>query len=69
MGMVSKGPDSADTQPKAGVVAHSQEATPGASSRWKWFLCATAVVAVVVAVQYVHVQDVVKAVPEVVHSM
>src|SRR5215813_8762402 len=61
MGMVSKGSYSAETQPQAGVVAHSQEATPRASSRWKWFLCATAVVAVVVAVQYFHVQDVLKA--------
>ena len=44
MCMVSKGSDSAETQPKADVVAHLQEATPRASSRWKWFLCATAVV-------------------------
>src|SRR4029453_5802878 len=61
MCMVSQGSYSAERQPKAGVVAHSQEATPRASSRWKWFLCATAVVAVVVAVQYFHVQDVLKA--------
>ena len=61
MGMVSQGSSSAETQPKAGVVAHAQEATPRASSRWKWLLCATAVVAVVVAVQYVHVQDVLQA--------
>src|SRR5215471_19039521 len=61
MGMVSNGSYSAETPSKAGVVAHSQEATPRASSRWKWFLCATAVVAVVVAVQYFHVQDVLKA--------
>ena len=61
MCMVSKGSSSAETQPKAGVVAHSQEATPRASSRWKWFLYATAVVAVVVAVQYFHVQDLLKA--------
>src|SRR4029453_46072 len=61
MCMVSKGSYAAETQPTAGVVAHSQEATHRASSRWKWFLCATAVVAVVVAVQYFHVQDVLKA--------
>ena len=61
MCMVSQGSDSAETHPQAGVVAHSQDATPRASSRWKWFLCATAVVAVVVAVQYVHVQAVLKA--------
>lgn len=61
MGMVSQGSDAAATHPKVGVVAHSQEATPRASSRWKWFLCATAVVAVVVAVQYFHVQDVLQA--------
>src|SRR5437773_1942892 len=61
MCMVSKGSYSAETQPKAGVVAHSQEATPRASSRWTWFLCATAVVAIVVAAQYFHVQDVLKA--------
>src|SRR5262245_36296371 len=52
---------STETQPKAGVVTHAQEAPPHASSRWKWFLCATAVVAVVVAVKYFHVQDVLKA--------
>ena len=62
MGMVSKGSDSAETQPKAGMVAHSQEATPRASSRWAWLLCATAVVAVVVAMQYFHVQDLLQAV-------
>src|SRR5215475_3766095 len=52
---------STETQPKAGVVTHAQEATPRASSRWKWFLCAIAVVAVVMAVKYFHVQDVLKA--------
>src|SRR5215471_5020312 len=61
MGMVSNGSYSAETPSKAGVVAHAQEATPRASSRWKWFLCATAVIAVVVAVKYFHVQDVLKA--------
>ena len=61
MGIVSNGSYSAETQPQAGVVAHSQEATLRASSRWKWFLCATAVVAVVVAVKYFHVQDLLKA--------
>jgi hypothetical protein len=61
MCMVSQGSDSAETQPTAGVVAPSQEATLRASSRWKWLLCATAVVAIVVAGQYVHVQDVLKA--------
>src|SRR6476659_6231415 len=61
MGMVSQGSDSAETQPQASVGAHAQEATPRASSRWKWFLCATAVVAVVVAVKYFHVQDLLKA--------
>src|SRR5262249_22309268 len=53
---------STETQPKAGVLVHAQEATPRASSRWKWFLCATAVVAVIVAVKYFHVQDLLKAV-------
>src|SRR5262245_42061243 len=61
MDTVSQGSYSAETQPKAGVVAHSQEATPRANSRGKCFLCATVVVVVVVAVQYFHVQDVLKA--------
>ena len=61
MGIVSQGTYSVETQPKAGVVAYAQEATPRASSRWKWFLCATAVVAVIVAVKYFHVQDLLKA--------
>src|SRR4029450_4877934 len=61
MGMVSKGSYAAETQPQASVGAHAQETTPRANSRWKWLLCATAVVAVVVAVQYVHVQDVLQA--------
>jgi pyruvate/2-oxoglutarate dehydrogenase complex dihydrolipoamide dehydrogenase (E3) component/uncharacterized membrane protein YdjX (TVP38/TMEM64 family) len=60
MGMVSQGSYSAETYPKTGVVAHLQEATLRASSRWKWFLCATAVVAVV-AVKYFYIQALLKA--------
>ena len=60
MGIVSKGSYSAEhTQSR--VVAHAQDATPRASSRSNWFLCATAVVDVVVAVKYFHVQDLLKA--------
>jgi uncharacterized membrane protein YdjX (TVP38/TMEM64 family) len=39
----------------------TQEASSNAGSRWKWALYATALVAIVLAVKYFHVQDLLKA--------
>ena len=64
MSMVSPASSCAETHPEAGVVAPAQVATPRADSRGKWLLCATAVVAVGVAVPYVHVQDWLQAAPD-----
>ena len=48
-------------RPQPGAVAHSQEVSSSANSRWKWVLYLAAVVAIVVAVKYFHVQDLLKA--------
>jgi uncharacterized membrane protein YdjX (TVP38/TMEM64 family) len=39
----------------------TQEASSSAGSRWKWALYATALIAIVLAVKYFHVQDLLKA--------
>ena len=48
-------------RPQPGAVAHPQEVSSSANSRWKWVLYLAAVVAIVVAVKYFHVQDLLKA--------
>jgi hypothetical protein len=59
--MLSKGSDSVQTQPETGAVAPAQEASSSISSRWRWVLYATAGVALVLALKYFHVQDLLKA--------
>src|SRR6266705_2304435 len=58
--MLSKGSHSTQTQPESGAVAQPQEASFSISSRLRWVLYATAAVAVVLAVRYFHVQDLLK---------
>src|SRR5262249_50334684 len=60
--MLSKGSDSVQTQPETGAVAPVQEASSSLSSSWRWVLYATAGVALVLALKYFHVQDLLKAV-------
>src|SRR5881397_4408931 len=57
--MLSKVSNSAQTQPESGAVA--REASSNNNSRLKWVLYATAGVAIVLAVKYFHVQDLLKA--------
>src|SRR6266581_2929299 len=59
--MLSKGSDSVQTQPETAAVAQSQEVSSGNSGRWRWVLYATAGVAILLAVKYFHVQDLLKA--------
>jgi uncharacterized membrane protein YdjX (TVP38/TMEM64 family) len=59
--MLSKGSNSAQTQPETGAVARSQEVSSRIRGRWRWVLYATAGVAIVLAVKYLHVQDLLKA--------
>ena len=49
------------TQPETGAVAQAQEASSSISSNWRWVLYATAGVALVLALKYFHVQDLLKA--------
>src|SRR5437667_1725645 len=58
--MSSKGSHSMQTQPESGAVAQPQEASFSISSRWRWVLYAIAAIAVLVAVKYFHVQDLLK---------
>jgi len=50
-----------ESQPLTGAVAQSQGSSSGVSSRWKWVLYATAAIAIVLALIYLHVQDLLKA--------
>src|SRR5438105_7962212 len=59
--MLANASPSAPTQPETAAVAPSPEVHSGTRAHWKWLLCATAVVAVVVAVKYFHVQHLLKA--------
>src|SRR6266705_91095 len=59
--MLSKGSHSTQTQPESGAVAQPQEASFSISSSWRWVLYATAGVALVLALKYFHVQDLLKA--------
>jgi len=58
--MLSKGSHS-KPQPESGAVAQPQEASFSVSSNWRWVLYATAGVALVLALKYFHVQDLLKA--------
>jgi uncharacterized membrane protein YdjX (TVP38/TMEM64 family) len=59
--MLSKGSDSMQTEPESGAVAQPQEASFSISSNWRWVLYATAGVALVLALKYFHVQDLLKS--------
>ena len=59
--MLSKGSHSTQTQPESGAVAQPQKASFSISSNWRWVLYATAGVALVLALKYFHVQDLLKA--------
>src|SRR6266404_3877344 len=59
--MLSKSSHSTQTQPESGAVAQPREASSSVSSRWKWVLYAGAGVALVLALKYFHVQDLLKA--------
>ncbi len=59
--MLTKGSNSAQTQPETGAVAQSQKGSSRISGRWRWVLYATGGVAIVLAVKYFHVQDLLKA--------
>src|SRR6266550_7629930 len=59
--MLSKGSHSMKTQPESGAVAQPQEASFSISSKWRWVLYATAGVALVLALKYFHVQDLLKS--------
>ena len=49
------------TQPESGVVEQSQKLSSSTSGRWKWLLYATVGVAIVLAVKFFHVQDLLKS--------
>src|SRR5437899_4724612 len=59
--MLSNASHSTQTQPETGPVAESQAASSKIRSRLRWVLYATAAVAVVLAVRYFHVQDLLKS--------
>src|SRR5213593_3889713 len=48
-------------QPESGAVAQPQETCSSVSSKWRWVLYAAAGVALVLALKYFHVQDLLKA--------
>jgi uncharacterized membrane protein YdjX (TVP38/TMEM64 family) len=58
--LLSNGIHSVQTQPETDTVARSHAASSNISSRWRWVLYAAAVVAIVVAVKYFHVQNFLK---------
>src|SRR5437660_2907403 len=59
--MVSKGSHSMQTQPESGAVALPQEVSSSVSSRWKWVLYVAVGIGIVLAVKYLHVQDLLKS--------
>src|SRR5229473_2558883 len=59
--MLSKSSHSTQTQPESGAVAQPQKTSSSVSGRWRWVLYATGGVALVLAVKYFHVQDLLKA--------
>src|SRR5258707_13290501 len=59
--MLSKGSHSMQTQPESGAVGQPKEASFRISSTWRWALYATAGVALVLALKYFHVQELLKS--------
>jgi len=61
--MQLKGKDShsMQTQPETGTVAQSRKVSSTVSSRWKWVLYVAAGIGIVLAVKYLHVQDLLKS--------
>ena len=58
--MLSNASHSAETQPETGPVAPSPATSSNIRSRWRWVLYSTVAVALVLAVKYFHVQDLLK---------
>ena len=48
------------SQPETGAVAQSQEVSSSVSSRWKWVRYVAAGIGIVLAVKYLHAQDLLK---------
>src|SRR5229473_1044601 len=59
--MLSKSSHSMETQNESRAVAQPREASFGIGSKWRWVLYITAGVALVLALKYFHVQDLLKA--------
>src|SRR6266498_4562861 len=59
--MLSNDSHSVQTQRETGAVAQSQQVSSSVSGRWKWLFYATAGVAIVLAVKFLHVQDLLKS--------
>ena len=59
--MLTKDFQTVQTRPEVGAVARSQKVSSSTSGRWKWLLYATAGVAIVLAVKFFHVQDLLKS--------
>src|SRR6266536_2073657 len=59
--MLSKGIHYVKTEPETGAVVRSKAGSSNSSSHWRWLLYATAGVALVLALKYFHVQDLLKA--------
>src|SRR6266567_1881807 len=59
--MLTKGSSSMQAQPASDAFAQREEASVSNSSNWRWVLYATAGVALVLALKYFHVQDLLKS--------
>src|SRR6267142_1225477 len=59
--MLSKASYSVQTQAETGAVAQPQETSSSVNSRWKWVLYVAAGIVIVLALKYLHVQDLLKA--------
>src|SRR5437870_5283188 len=59
--MLSKDSHSMQTELESGAVAQPQKTSSSVSGRWKWLLYATAGVVIVLAVKFLHVQDLLKS--------
>ena len=59
--MLSNDSHSVQTQRETGAFAQSQKVSSSVSGRWKWLFYATAGVAIVLAVKFLHVQDLLKS--------
>src|SRR6185295_20325417 len=59
--MLVKGSQTIQTQHQTGMLAHADKTSGIKSSNWKWLLYAIAAVALLLALKYLHVQDLLKA--------